>query len=148
MRDYKIIPGPETPSLPASVTPTNPDDTVNKAYVDAYSGALGNNATGTKASPTSITAGGGITPVSNVTRQLMYLQGSGGAVDITASPQIAAGTVTNQELIIIGCSDTNTLKLEDGTGLSMNGPHTLGLNDAISFIWDQTNWVEISRREN
>jgi len=90
---------------------------------------------------TSITAGGGIT----VTNSLMRVQGSGGAVDITANPQIAAGT--DGEIVIIqGVSDVNTVKLDDGTGLALCGgvSMTLGNNDNISFMYDsgETEWLE------
>jgi len=90
---------------------------------------------------TSITAGGGIT----VTNALMRVQGSGGAVDITVDPQIAAGT--DGEIVIIqGVNDTNTVTLDDGTGLALCGgvSMTLGINDNISLMYDsgETEWLE------
>lgn len=102
--------------------------------------------TGTRASPTSITAVGGITPTSGIALETIFIQGSGGAVDVTANPQIAAGTVVGQILRLIGRSDTNTVLLENGTGLSLNGNITMGDDDMINFFWDGTSWSEISRR--
>jgi len=94
---------------------------------------------------TNITAGGGIT----VTRTIMKVQGSGGAVDITANPQIADAAADGTMLILKGASDTNTLKLDDGTGLDLTDgiSFTLGLGDTITLVYDIVDdvWVEISR---
>lgn len=100
---------------------------------------------GTRAAPNSITAAGGITATSN-SRTMMFIQGSGGAVTVTANPQISAGTILGQELILIGRSDTNSITLSDGTGLSLNGPITLSADSVLSLVWDGTNWTEVSRR--
>lgn len=92
-------------------------------------------------SDTSITAGGGIT----VTNVIQRVVGSGGAVDITANPQIAAGS-DGQLVIIQGTNDTNTVKLDDGTGLALCGgvSMTLGNNDNISMMYDSgaSEWLE------
>jgi hypothetical protein len=80
----------------------------------------------------NITAAGGITP----SNAIMEVQGSGGAVDITANPQIAAGS-PGQLLIIEGESDTNTLTLEDGNGLHLHGGKAiLRQKDIIGFYYD------------
>lgn len=104
-------------------------------------------ATGSFSSPLSITAVGGIT-AGSTSLAMMYLQGSGGAVDVTANPQISAGALVGQIIIIIGCSNTNTLKLDDGTGLTLNGNFTMGSNDALAVQWDGIKWSEIFRAEN
>ena len=67
----------------------------------------------TPSSDTAITAAGGIT----VTKAIMRVAGNGGAIDITADPQIAAGT-DGQVVIIQGTHDTNTITLDDGAGLA------------------------------
>lgn len=103
--------------------------------------------TGSKATPTDVVGSSGITPTSGYFEQMIFVQGSGGAVDITANPQIAAGTLKGQVLELIGCDDTKYIKLEHGTGLDMNGSINLALNCAIRFRWDETNWVEVSRSE-
>jgi hypothetical protein len=96
---------------------------------------------------TNITAAGGIT----ATRAVMRIQGSGGAVDITANPQIAGGS-DGEILILIGQSNANTVKLDEGTGLQLSGgtSFTMGLNDTIQFVYDAVggNWIELSRRNN
>lgn len=102
--------------------------------------------TGTRASPSLIVAGTGIAFTGVFGRNLWFVAGSGSAVDISASPQIVAGTNIGQELTLIGRSATDTVQLDDGNGLSMNGTAILGLNDSITFYWDGTSWVEINRR--
>lgn len=82
---------------------------------------------------TAITAAGGIT----VTNRVMRIQGSGGAIDITANPQIADST-DGFIVILQGDSDTNTVKLEDGTGLALAGAvsFTMGKGDVIQLTYD------------
>ena len=96
---------------------------------------------------TNITAGGGIT----VTRAIMRIQGSGGAVTVTANPEIAAGQ-DGQIVVLEGMSSTNTVKLTNGTGLRMAGgvSFTLDNGATITFIYDATNsvWTETSRSAN
>lgn len=93
-------------------------------------------------SDTAITAVGGIT----VTRKIMRVAGSGGAIDITANPQIAAGT-DGQIVIIQGTHDTNTVKLDNGAGLALSASITLAANDNITLMYDsgETVWIETSR---
>ena len=102
--------------------------------------------TGTRASPSAIVAGTGIAFTGASPRQLWFIEGSGGAVDVSANPQIAAGSAVGQELVLIGRSDTNTVTLEDGTGLDLNGTMELGASSILNLVWDGTNWCEISRR--
>jgi hypothetical protein len=99
---------------------------------------------GTRGSPNSITAAGGITATTNQ-RQLMFVQGNAAPITVTASPAISAGTITGQELILVGRSDTNTLTINTGTGVELNGPATLGASDVLTLIWDGTSWIEQSR---
>jgi len=119
-------------------------------------------------SPTifSITAAGGITPSHSIASELTYsgdlelsnlpssvvfgssyymkVVGSGGAIDIVADPQIANGR-ENDIIVLEGTSDTNTVTLDDGTGLSLTGSIVLGLNDRITLRFNGSTWVEINR---
>ncbi len=91
----------------------------------------------------NITAAGGIT----VTNTIMQIQGSGGAIDITADPQIADGT-DGQLLIIHGESDTDTVTIEGGTGVHLHGgKNILGEKDVMMLSYDATDdeWEEITR---
>lgn len=99
---------------------------------------------GTKASPNVITAAGGIT-AANVARQLIFVKSSGGAVPITANPQISAGTTVGDEIVLLGTSNTDYLVIDDGNGLAANGPKQLKAGSAWYGIWDGTLWSEVPR---
>lgn len=114
------------------------------AAAAAASGAIPD-ITGTRASPSAIVAGTGIAFTGNSYVNIWFVEGSGGAVDISADPQIAAGNIIGQRLILIGRSDTNTVKLEHGTGLSLSGGSGeiyLFADSIVEFMWDGTNWVQ------
>jgi len=101
---------------------------------------------GSRSSPISITAAGGISITGNSAITKIYVVGSGGPVIVTANPRISAGSSDGQMLIIQGRSDTNTVRLNDGNGLVLNGPCILTADLILSLSWDGTNWVEISRQ--
>ena len=96
----------------------------------------------TPSTDTSITAAGGIT----VTRAIMRIAGDSGAIDITADPQIVAGT-DGQIVIIQGTHDTNMVTLDNGTGLALSAQIILAKNDNITLMYDsgETVWIETSR---
>jgi hypothetical protein len=95
----------------------------------------------------SITAAGGINP----TKTYMRITGEAGSIDISANPQIAVGT-DGDMLILEGRNDTATIKLDDGTGLVLQGGQSfvLGKNDIIKFIYNATDaaWIECQRSDN
>lgn len=105
-----------------------------------------NTVSGTGAAPGSITAAGGITAAAAIPFQTQFIQGSAGAVTITANPQVSAGTVVGQIMYLIGGSDTNTVTFSDGTGVSLNGSATLYNHSALALVWDGTVWTELYRR--
>uniref|UniRef100_A0A6M3X5M2 Uncharacterized protein n=1 Tax=viral metagenome TaxID=1070528 RepID=A0A6M3X5M2_9ZZZZ len=96
----------------------------------------------TPSSDTAITAAGGIT----VTKAIMRIVGDGAAIDITADPQIVAGT-DGQIVILQGTSDANTVTLDDGTGLALSAQCVLANQDTITLIYDagDSEWIETSR---
>lgn len=118
----------------------------------------------------SITAIGGITPSHSISTEVTYgselgisnipscvifgsyyymkVVGSGGAVDITANPQISDG-VKGDRITLEGTSDTNTITLENGNGLSLMGGESMVLKDGdkITLFYSGTDWVEVSRYE-
>ncbi len=114
----------------------------NGSWVNYISGLI----TNTRASPGNITTSG-ITPL-GVSKEIIFVQGSGGAIDITANPQIVtSGSTLGDELTLIGRSDTNTLTLDHGTGLDLNGQCILKAGSIIRLIFDGTNWAEVSRND-
>jgi len=123
---------------------------VNTSDALEYNGlVLGNSLatfTGTRAAPSAIIAVTGIAFTGVAGDNAWFIQGSGGAVNVSANPQIAAATNLGQKLILIGRSDTNTVQLNDGTGLSLNGVCILGADSVLGLMFDGTNWLELFRR--
>lgn len=79
-------------------------------------------------------------------RSLQYVSSTGGVTPITANPQVTAGSVIGQELLLMGCSNTNYCSLVDGNGLSLNGPINLTLKQSLYLVWSGSTWDEVSRR--
>jgi len=78
-----------------------------------------------------------------------YMQIVGdGVIDITADPQIAAGS-DGDILTLEGTSDTNTVKLENGTGLSLISGESYIIKDnyIMTLVYDLSAslWREASR---
>lgn len=99
--------------------------------------------TGTRAAPEAVSTD--IPFTGDDPRQMWFIEGSGGHVDLSSNPQIATGTVVGQELILVGRNNDQTVKLEDGNGLSLRGEIYLAADSVLSLFWDGTNWVETSR---
>lgn len=99
---------------------------------------------GTEASPFPISAAGGITPTA-FKRQLWFVQSDGGAITISANPQIAAGSMIGQKVTLMGASAVNTITITNGFGVTSNGAVTLVDDNAITYIWTGTVWRELAR---
>lgn len=113
----------------------------------AAAGVTGKEVVGSRASPVNVTDVGGIAAPLTTGDHLCFVQGSSGAVDISANPQIGAGTRVGQVMNIRGRNAINTILLEHGNGLVLNGACLLALDTNLEVEWDGTNWVEISRNE-
>lgn len=118
-------------------------------FADAQSSAsvpTSGTVTGSQSSATAIVAATGVTH-NNVGNEIIFIAGSGGAVDVTADPQIEAGDNDGDRLMLIGTSDTNTVTLEDGTGLALKGSIVLGADDILELVWsaDDSLWYETNR---
>lgn len=146
VRQVEFNTGFETSTQPDVGSPSVSADLITKGYADSTY-AKAPVITGSTGSPQSIVAGTGIafSNTTGVYLNVWFIQGSGGAVDISASPQIAAGGQIGQKLLLIGRSATNTVKLEHSDGLILNGEYTMGLGSTLELMWDGTNWVEIAR---
>jgi hypothetical protein len=99
----------------------------------------------------SVVAGTGI-PSTSFSTQL-EISGDGGAVDITANPQINVSSATSGQVLMLICtSDVNTVKFDDGNGLQLAGgvSFTMGSGDVLCLTYNSTvgAWLEISRSDN
>lgn len=143
--------------LAATYTLTLPvdDGTANQFLITDGSGVLSWSSTspgagayqvsGSRGTPNSITAAGGITSTAD-SRLLMFIEGGSptlGVTDITANPQISAGVTIGQELLLIGRNNAAKLLLQNGNGLSLSGDKLLGEDDTLSLIYDGSVWVEV-----
>lgn len=105
-----------------------------------------------QASPQSVTAAGGISLSGLAYVNVVFVKGNAGAVTVTATPSITNCTAAGQILYIFGEDGTNTVTLQDNSGLAgsnllLNGNVTLGLNSMISLMCDgNTKWVEFARQ--
>jgi hypothetical protein len=73
-----------------------------------------------------------------------------GAITMTSDPQIENGT-SNQILILVGTSNTNTVEIVDGQGCRLAGNCTLGVSDTLTLMYDSggsNDWTEIARSNN
>lgn len=108
---------------------------------------------GTSASPQAVIAATGVVLTSPTYHNYAFVVGSPGAVIVSATPSITAGSAEGQELKVIGTDDTKTVKLQDqanlaSSGLSLNGDW-IGKKDSVLILhWDVTQslWVEDTRR--
>jgi hypothetical protein len=147
IRDYNFIEGVETATLPTAGTPSAAAHLITKQYLEDNYELSAPNVTGSRASPSDIVAGTGIAFTGTRYNNIWFIRGSGGVVNVSANPQIAAATNVGQRLRLIGRSDTNTIQLNDGTGLSLNGPCIFAADTVLDLMWDGSNWIETSRSE-
>lgn len=124
---------------------------VEQTAANTYNGITGAAIYGRKTarpfvSTGTVVAGTGITEA--MLADNMYFN-TASAIDISANPQIADGW-DGQEITIVGSSDTNTLTLDDGTGLALSGQWVGGVGDAITLTYNATLdlWVEKNRSNN
>jgi hypothetical protein len=83
-----------------------------------------------------------------INRPTINVQGSGGAIDITSTPQIINGQ-NYQVIIIRGLSDVNTVKFDNGSGLVMPASVTLGINDILCLMYVAgTGWIQLYTSNN
>jgi hypothetical protein len=102
------------------------------------------NVTGSRADPTEVSTN--IPFAGAYWQNTWYIQGDGSAVNLSTNPQIAPGSVVGQRLRLVGCSDANSVTLEDATGLDLNGTCVLVDKSVIDLEWDGVSWFETSRR--
>lgn len=146
IRMYELVTGIEASAQPDAGDPVLPNDLVTLSYLEAYSERV--KKVGTYAAPILVVAGTAIDPTIEVSKDayLVFVAGNGGPVDMSADPQIVAPGRAGITLQIVGTSDANTVKLDNGAGLNQNGPRTLKSKTSISYISiDANTWQEVSR---
>jgi hypothetical protein len=108
----------------------------------------------TPTSTQNIVAATGIT--TDMLKHIIRIQGSGGAVTITATPSIA-GALDGQIMIFQGMSDANTVTFQDESSLAnvklqLDGGAncTLGLYDTLTLMYDSNlgYFIELGRSNN
>lgn len=101
---------------------------------------------GTPTTPNLVTAGGGVLSVT-VGRCLQFIAGDGAPVIVTANPRVGRGTVIGQELLLIGADNFNTVTLQNGNGLALNGAAVLSVGASLLLMWDGARWNETGRND-
>jgi len=102
--------------------------------------------TNTSSTPLILDGSTTITPAGEQ-REILYVASNGGLVTNTVNPQIANGTIHGQELLLVGTSDTDKIKLDQANNLVLNGDCTLKNGSTLLLFWNQTDWAEISRND-
>lgn len=119
-------------------------DSGNIIFTDPASGAPG--VSGTLGAPISVTASGGVTFSGINPSNYKFLKSNGGSVNISASPQIAIGSVVGQEIVMYFTSDTDILTFEDGDGLDLGATFISANKRILCVFWNGTTWSEKYRR--
>jgi len=120
--------------------------TKNPAGVETVLGGGSLVVTGTRAAPSTITASGLVYSTTGGSRQQWYIIGdTTTGTDITANPQISAGSEDGQELMLVGRDDSRPVTFEDGTGLKLNGTWNAYADSTLHLRWDTSAWVEVGR---
>ena len=108
-------------------------------------GGTGPVVTGSIGAPELITVSG--ISVIDVANEMIFIAGNGGAIDITADPQIEAATATGSILTLFGTSDVDNITLENGNGLKLNGSILMDSGKVLSLVFDGVDWSEVARNE-
>lgn len=82
-----------------------------------------------------------------ITTEFNFIASSGGAVVMSANPQIDPSTVVGKTIIMTGTSNTNTVTFVSGNGLILNGSWTAKNGSMLSVYFDGINYREASRND-
>lgn len=120
---------------------------VNPATVGVGADPASPDVFGSDTNPILIDPTIGIQFSSTKSRVVIFVKSTGGAISISANPQISAPAFIGQELEIIGCDNTDSIKINQNiNGVTSNGNKILKLDDSITFTGKSTTWNEKGRR--
>lgn len=140
-----------TVSVPAAGVTLVPDnsttpDSWTSVLFGAGGGSTAPDLTGTLAAPVSISSGSGISFSGTYYNNIKFLKSNGGAVAVGTSPQIQAGNLVGQRLLLVFTDDTDTVELNDGNGLDLAAKFISAAKRKLELEWDGTVWSENFRR--
>lgn len=92
--------------------------------------------------PTSSTVTAGATLSPSVAHHTLS---AASAVTLNTTTSISDGSVSGQMLVLQGTSDTNTITIQDGSNVELNGDIVLGDGDIIGLMFNGTVWRELYR---
>lgn len=75
-------------------------------------------------------------------KNIIYLKSTGGVVVLSDDPQIEPGSYVGQELELIFTSDSDTVELNNGTGLDLPAKFISKDKRRENLQWNGTNWSE------
>jgi hypothetical protein len=99
---------------------------------------------GSGSAPIDVVAANGIPFTEVADDTVIYVQGSGGAVVVSAAARIQAGSRESQRLTLRGANNVQYVDLQDGNGLETGGQTIrLGQHSVAVFLFDVQNnvWV-------
>jgi hypothetical protein len=88
-----------------------------------------------------------VTTPTALTTELNFIASSGGALIMSANPQIDASTEVGKTIIMTGISDVDTITFVPTSTLRINGNWTARSGSMISVYWDGSAYREASRND-
>ena len=89
---------------------------------------------------TGLVAGFTLTPTSSY-----HTLSATAARDSNTSTAIKNGSFIGQILVLEGTSDTNTITIKNSANTVLGSDAVLGANDILVLVWNDTDWIEVTR---
>lgn len=86
--------------------------------------------------------------IQDIPREAIFVAGDGAPLTAGGTPRIQAASEVGQELLLIGCDDTNYFRFDgSGDGIVLNGPVVLKQGSSLHLVWGGVNWIEVARND-